>query len=151
MTETDIQTPAVKADPEDPLQRLILASGVRPDQPVCVAGPASLDMLAALCRAGFERVECARQATCAGADEVSDLLILTGPPQAFGGLCARTAPLLRNGGVIVARMDRLEEDASLRAALLVHNFEISTSTVFLEDGVAVVHRVWRRAALARAS
>jgi hypothetical protein len=136
---------------KDSLQRLVRLTGVRPDQAICVAGPGSLDVMASLCRDGFDRVECARQATCAGADEISDLLILTEAPDRLGALCARTAPLLRNGGVVAAWLSRIEDDPPIRTALLAHGMEITTSTLDIAGGLIAMHRVWRRVQLARSA
>ncbi|HEY2659216.1 MAG TPA: hypothetical protein VGI79_05800 [Caulobacteraceae bacterium] len=145
-----IETP-ISNEPEPPLQRLLHLTRVRPDQAISVAGPDSLAVMIELCRAGYSRVQCARQATCAGADETSDLLILTGPAEALGGLAARTAPLLRNGGVVAAWLERTEDDPPIRAALLVHGMEITTSTLDASGDLAVIHRVWRRGRLALVS
>ena len=139
------------SNPQDPFQRLVRLARVRTDQTVCVAGPDSPEVMTALGRAGHDRVQCARQATRAGEDEVSDLLILTGPAESLGGLCARMAPLVRNGGVVAARLDRVEDDPSIRTALLVHGMEISTSIRDIAGGLVVTHRIWRSARLAKAS
>ena len=138
-------------DPQDPLQGLVRLAAVRTDQAICVAGPDSLEVMADLCRAGFDRVACARQATCAGADEVADLLILTGPSETLGALCARTAPLLRDGGLVAAWLGRAEDDPAIRTALLAHGLEVSTSTRAGSGGLLALHRAWRDRRLARAS
>ena len=144
-------TVAASAGPvELRLQRLLQLTGAGPEQSISLAGPGGLDLMVSLCRAGHNRVECARQATSAEADETSDLLILTGPPSGLGALTARTAPLLRDGGVLAAWLDRVEDDAAIRAALLIHGMEITTSTLDVAGGLAVIHRVWRGRGLARA-
>jgi hypothetical protein len=149
---TAFTTPSSLSEaPETPLQRLLRLAHVRQGQTVCVAGPGSLDLTKELCRAGFGRVECARQATSTGADETSDLLILTGPAESLGGLAARTAPLLRNGGVLAAWLERTDDDQPIRFALLAHGLEITTSTLDICGGLAVIHRVWRPGRLALAS
>ncbi|MDR3506471.1 MAG: hypothetical protein P4L64_01090 [Caulobacteraceae bacterium] len=140
--------PSNSNPPDPPLRRLLRLMGARPDQTISVAGPDALDLMISLCRAGYERVECARQATCAGADETSDLLILTGPAEALGGLAARTAPLLRDGGVLAAWLTSVEDDPPIRGALLVHGMEIITSALDIMGGLAVAHRVRRRGKLA---
>ena len=137
--------------PESPLERLLRLAGARPDQTITVAGPDSLEMTVALCRAGYGRVECARQATCAGADETSDLLILTGPMESLGGLAARTLPLLRNGGVVAAWLDRVEDDPPIRGAVLVRGMEVITSVLDRHERLVVAHRVRRRGRLALVS
>jgi len=115
---------------------------------VAVAGPGSLDIMVDLCRAGWERVECALQATCGGADETSDLLILTGPPESLGRLTALTAKLLKDGGVLVAKLDHAEDDVSIRAALLAKGMSVLQTTLDTRGGPAVAHRVARLGARA---
>ena len=139
------------SNPQDPLQRLVRIARVRTDQTICVAGPGSQETMTALRHAGHDRVKCARQAIRAGVDEISDLLILTGSPESLGSLCARMAPLVRNGGVVAAWLNRAEDDPLIRTALLVHGMEITTSVVDIGDGLVVMHRVWRSARLAKAS
>jgi hypothetical protein len=132
------------------LHRLLQLTGAGPDQSISLAGPGGLDLMVSLCRAGHNRVECARQATSAEADETSDLLILTGPAADLGALTARTAALLRDGGVLAAWLDRVEDDAAIRTALLVLGMEITTSTLVVAGGLVVIHRVWRSRVLAHA-
>jgi hypothetical protein len=60
------------------LDRLLQLAEARPDQPVGVAGHGSLDVMCALARRGFQRVEAARRCTCGCADEHCQLLIVTG-------------------------------------------------------------------------
>ncbi|HEY2050566.1 MAG TPA: hypothetical protein VGH03_14580 [Caulobacteraceae bacterium] len=130
----------------EPLLKLL---GVGPGQAVGVAGPGSLEIMVALCRAGWARVECALQATCAGADETSDLLILTGPPERLGALTAKTARLLRDGGVLLAFLDHPEDDAPIRAALLGKGLSVTASVLDSRTGCVIAHRVERPALLAR--
>jgi hypothetical protein len=137
--------------PEPPLQRLLRLAGARPEHSLSVAGPGSLELMIALCRAGFDRVECARQATCAGADETSHVLILTGPAAGLGGLAARTLPLLRDGGVVAAWLDGPEDDQPIQGALLVRGMEILTSAFDRPGGLIVAHRVRRAGRLALVS
>ncbi len=152
---------------DDPsLDRLLRLAGARLGYSISVAGPASLEVMVALCRAGYARVECARQATCAGADETSDLLILTGPADSLGGLAARTLPLLRNGGVVAACLEQMDDDPPIRGALLVRGMEVITSTLDpgapnpgdpnpgvlgAAGGLIVAHRVRRQGRLALVS
>jgi hypothetical protein len=124
-------------------EHILQLLGVRPGQAVSVAGSGSLDVMVSLCRAGWERVECALQATCAGADETSDLLILTGPPEALGALTARTVKLLKDGGVLVAALGRAEDDVSIRAALLAKGMTLLQTTLEAHNGPVVAHRVAR--------
>lgn len=138
-------------DPQEPLQSLIRLTGLRADQAVCVAGPDSLEALAELCQAGFDRVACARQATGAGADAVADLLILTGASDTLGALCARTAPLLRDGGLVAAWIGGAEDGPAIRTALIAHGMEVSTWTQVCAQGRLALHRAWRHRRLAQAS
>jgi hypothetical protein len=144
----DDPSPEVAEPPLFDCEHILQLLGVNPGQAVGVAGPGSLDIMVSLCRAGFERVECALQATCAGADETSDLLILTGPPEALGALTARTVKLLKDGGVLVAALGRAEDDVSIRAALLGKGMTILQSTLDISGGRLVAHRVTRAVRLA---
>jgi hypothetical protein len=63
----------ISPEEDEEIERSIrLANPARTDR-VSVAGPAGLDALIRLCRDGSEPVECARQATCSSADELSDV------------------------------------------------------------------------------
>ena len=76
-----LATPADEPSPdplERRLERLLQMVEARPDQPVGVAGYGALDVLCALARRGFQRVEAARRCTCGCADEHCELLIVTG-------------------------------------------------------------------------
>ena len=137
--------------PEAPLQRLLRLAGAHPDQTISVAGPGSLDLMIALCRAGYERVECARQATCGGADETSDLLILACAPDRLAGLATRTLPLLRDGGSVAAGLTRMGDDLLIRDALLVRGMEILTTAIDDRGDPIVVHQIRRRERLAQVS
>jgi hypothetical protein len=120
-------------------------AGVRADQTIGVAGPGGLEMAIALRRAGFDRVRCVRPPVGAGDVGGSDALILTGRPEYLGGLAARAAPLVGDGGVIIARLERLEDDAPIRGALLVCGLEADTTVHELAGGFVVIHRIRRNA------
>jgi len=139
---------SVPTPSETPLQRLLRLTGVATNQTISIAGPGGLGLMVELCLAGYERVECARRSTCQGADETSHLLILTGPAEGLGGLAASALPLLRAGGMVAAWLDRIEDDAPIRAALLVRGMEVIASTLDHQDGLMVAHRVRRRGRLA---
>ena len=96
--------------PPQPWRRLASLAGARPGHAVCVAGPHSLDAMVALCRDGYERVECARQATCACADETCDVLLIDGDcdPDALAQLIFKTARLVRDGGVAAILLPRAD-------------------------------------------
>ena len=133
----------------DPLQRLLDLAGIGPDQSVAIAGANALDMMLALCRAGQQRVECARQASRSKADGRADLLILSGPPDDLGELTARTACLLGEGGRIAVALRRIEDDQPIRAALAAHSLTIATTIVDLAYGLTVIHRISRPQRVAR--
>ncbi len=136
---------------ETPLRRLLALAGAGPGQAIDVAGEGGLEVLVALCRLGCERVECARQATCPGADELGDLLILTGPSERLGAVAAGAARLVRDGGIVAARLARIEDDAPIRAALAARGLEVAGSAVDIAaGGLIVAHRVRRPARLAQA-
>jgi hypothetical protein len=61
-----------------PDERAIRLAAAHLDDQVSVAGPDGLAAMVSLCREGFDSVECARRATCAGADEKSDVLLIVG-------------------------------------------------------------------------
>ena len=90
-----------------------------------VAGPHSLDAMVDLCRQGFSRVECARQATCACADETSDILLIeSAASEALGPLVARTIRLLRDGGVVAARLRSTKDQRLLATGIAAAGFHI---------------------------
>jgi hypothetical protein len=96
-------------------------------------------------------VECARQATCNGADEAADLLFVVGPmtPEELGGTVRRTARLLRDDGVLIAQLSAAGDDAVLRAALTRAGLEATFTLTDRTAGRLVMHRVRRVAALRR--
>jgi hypothetical protein len=141
----DDPSPKVAEPPLFDSEHILQLLGVSRGQAVGVAGAGSLEIMVSLCREGWERVECALQATCAGADETSDLLILTGPPESLGALTARTVKLLKDGGTLVAALGRPEDDMSIRAALLAKGMTILQTTLDIGGARVVAHRVARAA------
>lgn len=118
-------------------------AGVGPGQAICVAGPGGLEMTIALRRAGRHQIRCVRP-PLAGADAAScDVLILTGRAEYMGGLAARAAALVRDGGAIIAWLERIEDDVAIRGALLVRGLEADTAAHQTAGGVMVIHRVRR--------
>jgi hypothetical protein len=99
--------------PEDPefqirLDRLLRLTGALPDQPVGVAGPEALDLMCALARRGIERVEAALHCTCGAADEVCDLLIVSGrDADAIAHLVEAVGSMLKPGGRLAVMTHRL--------------------------------------------
>lgn len=116
---------------------------------VSVAGPDSLAAMISLCRDGFDHVECARQATCSSADEMSDMLLIAGRQSAaeLGEVVRRTGRLLRDGGVLVAQLERPADDAVVRAALASCGLWLGASLFDLNAGCLVIHRIHRPASL----
>jgi hypothetical protein len=101
------------------VMRALYLSGVGPHELICVAGPDGLEAMVKLCRAGYERVECARQATCAGAEERCDLLLVVGAmaPDELAATIRRTGRLLRDGGILAAQLRGPGDEQAARAAL----------------------------------
>lgn len=108
----------VAPNPEQIIQSSIALAGLDRRSSVSVAGPSGLEAMIALCRDGFEHVECVRAATCACADEPCDgLLILGTPADELAGLLRRTCGLLEEGGVLVIELDSRALDDQVRAML----------------------------------
>ena len=118
---------------------------------VSVAGPDSLAAMISLCRDGFDHVECARQATCSSADEMSDVLLIAGRQSAaeLGEVVRRTCRLLRDGGVLVAQLEQPADDAVIRAALGERGLWLGGSLFDLNAGCLVSHRIHWPASLRR--
>jgi hypothetical protein len=137
------------ADRPSPLvDRMLHLAGAHADQTVSVAGPASLAALIALCRQGFDRVSCARQATCQGADEASDVLMISGPctAQALTDVLGRTARLLKDGGVLVVHEADLDDDQLIRATLAGLGCQTDWCVHDLADACLVAFKVTRQPA-----
>jgi len=144
---------AESSDGEDVSRRLVNLSRAASDDLVSVAGPCALDLLSLLCRANFERVQCARQATCGAADDASDVLILVGQvgASALPEQLQRTMRLLRDGGVLAVQLGELDDDIVLQRWLENHGFEVSSTVFDLSHDVLVAHTVSRRPALRAAA
>ena len=114
-----------------------------PGHAVSVAGPDALEATLALCRAGFDRVTCARQAI--GAAEDSDLLLIAGPMTRaeLAAMLGRTARLLRSGGALVVQLNQPAEDATVRAALAMQGASVTDSRFDVAVGWLAAHRVER--------
>jgi hypothetical protein len=113
----------------------------------------SLAAMIALCRAGFDHVECANRATCTCADEASDLLIVAGQmsSDACAAVLGRTCRLLRDGGVLVVQLERASDAPAVRAALAAAGMLVSSTVFDLTAGCLVTHTVERGAAPLRSS
>jgi hypothetical protein len=145
--------PDVFLSPEQVVRRAIFLAGVDQHDLVTVAGPDALMAMISLCRAGYERVECARQATCSCADEASDLLLVVGPLAADGlaGLVRRTAGLVRDGGSLVVQLTGPEGEARLPAAIAAAGRETTFSLIDRSAGRLVLLRVRRARSVHRSA
>ncbi len=139
--------------PEQVVQRALALTAIHPDDHVCVAGPDSLAAMLSLCRAGFDHVECARQATCLGADDACDLLLVVGPmsPEEGAALVRRTARLVRDGGRVAAQVADAAQQAAVRQALASAGFGVDFSLIDRAAGRMVVHTLRRPMAARQAS
>ena len=115
-------------------------------QHISVAGPDSLEAMVALCRAGFDHVECARQATCACADEGSDVLLILGrqSAEALGAVVARTCRLLRDGGVLVVQVERPSNAAAIAGIVGAKGMRVDSMVLDLGAGRLISHALRRR-------
>ncbi len=138
---------------EDAARRLVTLSRAACGDRISVAGPCALDVLTHLCRDDFERVQCAREATCSAADDASDILIVAGVvrAKALPEQLQRTLRLLRNGGVLAVQLDQLDDDIVLQRWLDDHGFEVASTVFDLSHEVLVAHTVCRRPALRAAA
>ncbi len=138
--------------PSPLVDRMLHLAGADAGQAVSVAGPASLAALIALCRKGFDKVSCARQATCQGADEASDVLLISGPcsSQALADVLGRTARLLKDGGVLVVHEHDLDDDQLIRGTLEGLGRQTEWCVHDLADACLVAFKVTRQAAAAPA-
>jgi hypothetical protein len=120
---------------------------------VSVAGPDSLEAMISLCRAGFDHVECARAATCGGADDASDVLLVVGrmSTEELSAVLARTCRLLRDGGVLVVQLQRSSDDLAVRTILKARGLGVASTLFDITEARLVTHTVRRAAALRRAS
>jgi hypothetical protein len=109
--------------------------------------------LSLLCRDNFERVQCARQATCGAANDASDVLLLVGQvsASALPEQLQRTMRLLRDGGVLAAQLGELDDDIALQRWLENHGFDIASTVFDLSHEVLVAHTVCRRPAMRAAA
>jgi hypothetical protein len=148
-----LEAAAESSDGEDISRRVVNLSRATSEDLVSVAGPCALDLLSLLCRDNFERVQCARQATCGAADDASDVLILAGCVSASGlaEQLQRTMRLLRDGGVLAVQLGDLDDDIVLQRWLENHGFEVGSTVFDLSHEVLVAHTVYRRPALRAAA
>jgi len=112
--------------PDQVVDRAIDLSIAHPGDRICVAGAHGLATMVALIQHGFERVECAHHATCPGADETSDLLMVVGPMTAedLAATVRRTVPVLRDGGVLLIQLGRPGDGAAVRNVLAALRYSV---------------------------
>jgi len=108
--------------------------------------------MVALCRDGYGRVECARQATCACADESSDVLLIDGrlENEALGDLIRRTVRLLRDQGVLAVGLHSPTAQRIVTACLAARGFDI-LGCAHAAGGRYAAYRVSRQQRLKLAS
>jgi hypothetical protein len=142
--------PHIFLSPAQVVRRALYLARVHQQDLISVAGPDGLAALLTLCREGYERAECARQATCAGADEAADLLLVVGPldAAALSDTLRRTARLVRDDGLLIVQLAGAAEEAAIRPALAAAGFETRFSLIDRSAGRLVMHRL-RRAARMR--
>jgi hypothetical protein len=153
MTMCALDKVSETSESEGVSRRLVNLSRATSHDIISVAGPASLDLLSLICRDNFERVQCARQATCAAANDASDVLIMVGrmsgcvlPEQ-----LQRTVRLLRDGGVLAVQLTHLDDDVALQRWLDDHGFDVASTVFDLSHEVLVAHHLLRRPALRAAA
>jgi len=106
-----------------------------------------------LCREGYSRVECLRQATCTCADEGADVLIIPGATasESLVSVLLRTASVVREGGVVALKLDDIDDDCAVKAALRSLGLEVATTVFDLSNEILVAHKVRRLSVQALAS
>jgi hypothetical protein len=141
--------PHIFLSPEQVVQRALYLAQVHKEDLISVAGPDGLAALLTLCREGYERAECVRQATCAGADEACDLLLVVGPMDApaLADTLRRTARLVRDEGLLIVQLADADAEAAIRPALAAAGFETGFSLIDRSAGRLVMHRLRRVARL----
>ena len=145
--------PHLFLSPEQVVQRALALAHVGAGELVTVAGPDGLAAMVSLCRAGFERVECARRATCGGADEDCALLLIAGQmtPDALAETVRATARLLHDDGLLVVQLSADGDDAVVRSALASRGLKTTFTLFDRSAGRLVLHRVRRTIAELRHS
>ncbi len=139
----------IVASPAQVAARAAALTGAHPEDQISVAGPDGLEAMVALCRLGFDKVECARAATCRGADEASDLLLIAGPMTGaeLAQTVGRTARLLREDGAMAIQISHAGDEAAARAVLASLGLEATATLTDRACGRMAVFTVRRRAGL----
>ncbi len=135
--------PQIFLSPDAVVQHAIRLASADTGDLVAVAGPDGLQAMISLCRAGFDRVECAKRATCAGADEACDLLLIVGPmtAEALADAIRRTARLVRDGGRLVVQLSSAEAQAVIAPALASVGLRASGAAMDHSGGRLAMHQV----------
>ncbi len=137
--------PSHAAGREQLLGRMILLARAEPSSSVSIAGPDSLEVLTVLCRREFQHVQCCCSDACSAANDQSDVLLLAG--QLSGSALAtrlhQTLRLLRNGGIVVAHLEDLDDDLLVEATLKAEACEVRATVFDLSHEVLVAHRIAR--------
>ena len=142
----------IQATPAQVVDRAIALKIARPGDRICVAGPSGQAATVALCRRGFDRVECALEATSHGADESGDLLLVVGQMTA-GDLAAtvrRTVRLLRDGGALMIQLASPGDGATVRNVLAALRYSIGSVLIDRAQGRLVTYTLNRPAPLRKA-
>lgn len=137
--------------PDQQLRRLMLLSRAGLADRIVVAGPAGLDMLGLLCRAGFEQVSYLPAAPPGG--ETYDVLLAAGFLDA-DALCAcvsRTARHLTDGGVLACELPGMDDDGKVAASLRTVGLEVASTVYDLRDRTMVRHTLEHTPPLQRAA
>ena len=142
--------PAVLVEPwardsQTHFQRMLRLAGAGPEAAVCTAGRANVELMVRLCQAGYPRVECLRQATCTCADGGMDVLLIAGATatESLVVVLLRTARVLREGGAVVLKLQDIDDDCAVQAALASLGLEVASTVFDLAEGVFVAHTVRR--------
>ena len=134
-------------------ERLLRLARARREAAVCTAGRGNVELMIRLCREGYAKVECLRQATCGCADGGVDLLLIPGGTvaESVTSILSRTVRVLREGGVVALKLDDVDDDCAVQAALAGLGLEVASTVFDLSDGVLVAHTVRHASAALRAA
>ncbi len=135
------------------LDRMLDRAQASPARAIAVAGPDAGEAMSGLWRRGYPRVEAARCATCPGADELCDLLLVAGCARAEDAarIARQTRAMLRADGLAVIDAGRMSDpDERLRLCGLLAEAGFS-----IQEGAHLAAEIavrklpdagWRRAA-----
>ena len=142
----------VPTDGIDPtLDRMLELAQATPLCFVAVTGPDAAEAMGQLWRRGYQRVEITRRATCAAADERSDVLLVVGCPTAddIRATAASTLGLLRPGGVMVIDVGAVidaEQRLTLCEGLSQLGLDVQPQAHLAAEMLATRRWGWRKAA-----